>query len=484
VGPSVYLGMNAPGPDPRRFKALALLCTATFMVILDAQIVILALPSIEAELRFSPGGVQWVLSAYLLSFGGLLLLGGRIADLLGRRRVFMVGTALFLCASLMCGFAWSGWVLVAARVVQGVSAAIMAPSALSILMGTFAEGSERNKALGIWSGVGGTGATAALLIGGPLADGPGWEWIFFLNVPVAMGLLVLSPVLLGESREPGRRRFDPAGAVTITAGMVLLVYAVVEAPEAGWRSGQTIGLLTGSVALLTLFAGIEKRSAEPLVPFRIFRSRVLVGGNLVMFVLGMLAFGMSLVLSLYAQQVLGLSPLLFGLGTAVMTVTAVVGSMVGQAAVTRTGLRPVAAAGMVLLGAGCLLLTQVSVTGSYIGDILAGLLIFGPGLGACFVAASIAALTGVADHESGLASGINTATFQIGGALGVAITTTVAVSYTVGSEPLAALTEGYRAGFTACAVIATIGLLVALVLLRRPQRGPTHLTDTPASAQL
>jgi EmrB/QacA subfamily drug resistance transporter len=484
VGPSVYLGMNAPGPDPRRFKALALLCTATFMVILDAQIVILALPSIEAELGFSPGGAQWVLSAYLLSFGGLLLLGGRTADLLGRRRVFMVGTALFLFASLMCGFAWSGWVLVVARVVQGVSAAMMAPSALSILMSTFAEGAERNKALGIWSGVGGVGATAALLIGGPLTDGLGWEWIFFINVPVAVGLLVFSPVLLGESREPARRRFDPAGAATITAGLVLLVYAVVEAPEAGWTSAQTIGLLAGSAALLALFVRIEKRSAAALVPLRIFASRTLVGGNLVMFVLGMLAFGMSLVLSLYAQQVLGYSSLVFGLGTAVMTVMAVVGSMVGQAVVTRTGLRPVAAAGVVLLGVGCLLLSQVSVNGSYVGDILAGLLIFGPGLGACFVAASIAALTGVAEHESGVASGINTAAFQIGGALGVAITTTVAVSYTVGSEPLAALTEGYRAGFTACAIIAAIGLLLALPLLHQPQRDPTHTTDTPVPAQL
>jgi EmrB/QacA subfamily drug resistance transporter len=474
--------MDAPGPDARRFKALALLCTATFMVILDAQIVILALPSIEAALDFSPGGAQWVLSGYLLSFGGLLLLGGRAADLLGRRRVFMVGTALFLFASVVCGFAWSGWVLVAARVVQGVSAAIMAPSALSILMSTFAEGAERNKALGIWSGVGGVGATAALLIGGPLTDALGWQWIFFINIPVAVGLLVLSPVLLGESREPGRRRFDPAGATTITAGLVLLVYAVVEAPEAGWTSAQTIGLLIGSAALLALFVHVEKRSAAPLVPLRLLTSRTLVGGNLVMFVLGMLAFGTSLVLSLYAQQVLRYSPLVFGLGTAVMTVMAVVGSMAGQAIVTRTGLRTVAATGMVLLGAGCLLLSRVSVNGSYAGDILAGLIIFGPGLGACFVAASIAALTGVAEHESGVASGINTAAFQIGGALGVAITTTVAVSYTVGSEPLPALTSGYQAGFTACAIIAAIGLLLALLLLRQPRRDLTDTTDAPVPA--
>ena len=303
--------------DPRRWKALALLCTAMFMVILDSQIVILAVPAIEADLGFAAGSVQWVMSSYLLSFGGLLLLGGRSADLLGRRRMFMIGTALFLLASLACGLAWTGTALIAVRVVQGVSAAIMAPTALSILMTTFDEGSERNKALGIWSAIGGIGATSALLIGGPITDSLGWEWIFFINVPVAGALLALGPTLLRESSDRSLgRSYDVAGAVTITAALVLLVYAIVEAPGAGWISSQTIGLLSGSAVLVALFAFIETRAAVPLAPLRIFRSRTLIGGNLVMLLVGMAAFGMSLILSLYAQKVLGYSALKFGLGTA------------------------------------------------------------------------------------------------------------------------------------------------------------------------
>ena len=470
-------------PDPLRWKALALLCLAFFMVILDAQIVILGLPSIEEDLGFSAGGVQWVMSAYLLSFGGLLLLGGRSADLLGRRRMFMVGTALFLIASLLCGLAWSGGVLIGARVVQGVSAAIMAPTALSILMTTFEEGPERNKALGIWSAIGGMGATAALLIGGPLTDGLGWEWIFFINVPVAIGLLALAPILLRESRgQVSERAYDLGGAVTVTAALVLLVYAVVEAPDAGWGSTQTIGLILASGLLLAVFAGVESRSASPLVPLRIFGSRTLVGGNLVLAALGMVAFGMSLIVSMYAQQVLGYSALEFGLGTTVMTVMAVVGSTAGQAIVTRIGFRPVATVGLALTGAGCLLLTQVSADGSYLGDIFFGLLIFGPGLGAAYVAASVATLAGVADQESGLAAALNNAAFQIGGALGTAVVTTVAISETAGPDPLSALTEGFQSAFAAAAVFSALGVLFAILLLRRPGR-PERVESHPVGAQ-
>jgi EmrB/QacA subfamily drug resistance transporter len=455
-------------PDPLRWKALALLCLAFFMVILDSQIVILGLPSIDADLGFSAGGVQWVMSAYLLSFGGLLLLGGRSADLLGRRRMFMIGTTLFLAASLLCGLAWSGGVLIGARVVHGISAAIMAPTALSILMTTFEEGPERNKALGIWSSIGGVGATGALLIGGPLTDGLGWEWIFFINVPVAFVVLALSPVLLRESRGQGSARtYDAAGAVTITAALVLLVYAVVEAPDAGWGDVQTIGLLAGSALLAGVFALIETRSAAPLVPLRIFRSRMLVGGNLVLATLGMVAFGMSLIVSLYAQQVLGYSAVEFGLGTAVMTVGAVTGSTAGQALATRFGVRAVAAVGVVLTAAGCLLLTRVSADGSYWGDIFPGLLLFGPGLGATYVAASIATLAGVAEQESGLASALSNAAFQIGGALGSAVVTTIAVSYADGPDALSALTEGYRSAFAAAIAFSALGLLFALLLLGR-----------------
>lgn len=460
-----------PRPYPRRWHALGLLCVANFMVILDSQIVILALPSIEDELGFAAGGAQWVMSAYLLSFGGFLLLGGRAADLLGRRRVFMAGTVLFLISSLACGLAWSGGVLIGARAVQGVSAAVMAPSALSVLMTTFGEGPERNKAIAFWGGSGGGGATAALLIGGALTGGLSWEWVFFINVPVALALLALSPVLLRESRGVSiERAYDPAGAATITGALVLVVYAIAGAPEAGWGSARTAGLLACSVVLVATFALLEARSKAPLVPLGIFRSRALVGGNLVVVLIGMAAFGMGFTLSQYAQQVLGYTPLQFGLGTAVMTATTLVGSYAGQALVTRMGPRPVAAGGAALLGLGCLFLSRASADGTYFGDVFLGLLVFGPGLGAGAVAASIAALTGVAERESGLASGINTAAFQIGGALGVAVVTTVAVSHTVGSGRLVALTEGFGAGFLACAVLAVAGALLALVLLRRPRR--------------
>jgi EmrB/QacA subfamily drug resistance transporter len=278
------------------------------MVILDGTIVLVALPSIGADLGFSKQGLQWVLSAYALTFGGLLLLGGRVADLLGRRRVFMAGVLFFTAASLMCGLAWSPAALLAARVVQGIGAAIMTPTALSIISTTFPEGSERNKALGIWGALGGIGATAAWLIGGPLVDGPGWQWIFFINVPVGLGAVALSAMILRESRAAlTQRSYDPAGALTVTGALVLLVYAVVEAPDVGWGDVRTILLLAGSAVLLSAFALFESRHRAPLVPLRILRSRMLVGANAVMLLIGTVAVGMPFVLTLYAQQVLGYS---------------------------------------------------------------------------------------------------------------------------------------------------------------------------------
>jgi EmrB/QacA subfamily drug resistance transporter len=463
--------------DSRRWWALALLCGAFFMVILDASIVIVALPSIEADLGFSTSGLQWVISAYALTFGGLLLLGGRSADLLGRRRMFMAGIAFFTVASLLCGLAWSPAALIAARAIQGVGAAVMTPTALSILITIFEEGPDRNKALGIWGALGGIGATAGWLIGGPLTDGPGWEWVFLINVPIGLFALALCPVLLPESRAVGTRRgYDPLGALSVTGALVLLVYALVEAPDAGWASAQTLGLLAGSAVLLAVFAAIESRAKAPLVPLRIFRSRTLVGANAVMLVFSTVGFGMPFLLTLYAQQVLGYSAVKFGLTSVVMPVTAAIGSIAGQAIVLRAGFRAVASAGMVLVGLGCLLLTQVSVGGSYLGDIFLGLLIFGPGIGLVFVTSSIAALSGVAEEESGLASGLNNTAFQVGAALGVAIVTSVAVSRTDDfltangdGNPALALTEGFQAGFVACVVLSAIGLAASLLLpgLRR-----------------
>jgi EmrB/QacA subfamily drug resistance transporter len=467
-------------PDPRRWWALALLCGAFFMVILDGTIVLVALPSIGADLGFSEQGLQWVLSAYALTFGGLLLLGGRAADLLGRRRLFMAGVLFFTAASLVCGLAWSPAALLAARVVQGVGAAIMTPTALSIIATTFPDGSERNKALGIWGALGGIGATAAWLIGGPLVDGPGWEWIFFINIPLGLAALALSPVLLRESRATvAKRSYDPAGALTSTGALVLLVYALVEAPDTGWGDVRTILLLAGSAVLLAAFALIESRHAAPLVPLRFLRSRTLVGANAVMLLTGTLAVGMPFVLTLYAQQVLGYSALKFGVGSVVLAVAVTAGAIVAQAAVLKVGIRPVAAAGMALMGAGSLLLTQVSVSGSYFGDIFFGLLVFGPGVGLAFVTATVAALAGVAEHESGLASGLSNTALQIGAAIGVAIATTVAVTRSddylaanEGANPLVVLNEGFQSAFLACVVLAGIGTTLALLLLGRPRKAP------------
>ena len=466
--------------DPRRWWALALLCGAFFMVILDANIVAVALPSIEGDLGFSEQGLQWVLSAYLLSFGGLLLLGGRAADLLGRRRVFVLGLALFTAASLLCGLAWSSGALIGARALQGIGAAIMTPTALSIVSTTFPDGSERNKALGIWGTMGAFGATAGYLIGGPLVDGPGWEWIFFINIPIGLVAIALSPTLLRESRGGlTRRSYDPAGAVTITGALLLLVYAVVEAPDVGWGDAQTLILFAGSAVLLAAFGLIESRHRAPLVPLRLLRSRTLVGANLVMLLFGTVAFGMPFILTQYAQQVLGFSALEFGAGFVVTPVAAAVGMIVAQAAVQKVGFRPVAATGMALLGAGSLLLTQVSVGGSYLGDMILGLLVFGLGIGPAFATATIAALAGVSERESGVASGLSNTAFQIGGALGVAIVSTVAFSRSEdflaaneGANPLVALTEGFGSAFLACVVLAGVGLALALALLGRPRKAP------------
>lgn len=470
-------------PDPRRWKALALLCTAFFMVILDSSIVVVALPSIDADLAFSAGGLQWVMSAYLLSFGGLLLLGGRAADLLGRRRMFIVGTGLFALASLGAGLAGTSEALLTARVVQGVAAAIMTPTALSIVMTTFPEGAERNKALGIWGSTGAIGGTAAWLVGGPITDGLGWEWIFFINVPVAGVVAALGPVLLGESRAAaGPRRFDAAGAVTITAALVALVYAVVQAPTTGWGDVQTLGLLALAAVLTVAFAGIESRSAAPLAPLGVFRSRSLVGGNLVLFALGTMGFGVPFILTQYAQEVLGWSPIQFGLASVVMPVTAVVGTATAQAIATKGGVRRVAVVAMALTGLGSLLLAQVAVDGSYLGDLFFALVILGPGIGAAYVAGSIASLTGVAETEAGLASGLNNAAFQIGGAVGVAILSTFAVSGAHGSDSLAALTNGYQSAFAAAVAVAVLGMVAAGLLLGR-RRGSAALTEAePAAA--
>jgi EmrB/QacA subfamily drug resistance transporter len=442
-------------PDPKRWHALALLCITGFMIILDSSIVLVAVPSIELDLDFSAGGVQWVLSGYALMFGGLLLLGGRIADLLGRRRVFIAGLVLFAASSLLCGLAWTGEALVLARGLQGMAAAVMAPTALSIVLTTFPEGGERNKALAIWGATGGVGGTAGALIGGPVTDGLGWQWIFFINVPVSLLVAALSPTLLRDSRGPGRRGFDLAGAATVTGALIVLVYAVIQAP--GSSAERTTLLAVLSAALFGLFVLVEKRSAAPLVPLRIFRSRPLVGGNLITLAFGMGAFGLNFLFTQYAQLALGYSAMRYGLMSSVLAAAAVVGSFVGQTMVTRVGIRPVAAVSLVLAGIGATVLSRLTVDSGYFELAFWGLLVFGAGLGAGTVAGSIIALSGVAEYDSGVASGVQNASFQIGGALGIAVLSAVSVAHSTGTSAVG-LTAGYRVAFAACWAFIAVGL--------------------------
>ncbi|HEV2778386.1 MAG TPA: MFS transporter [Actinophytocola sp.] len=470
-------------PDPRRWKALAVLCAATFIIILDGSIVFVALPSMAQDLALTPTAVQWVLSAYLLSFGGLLLLGGRVADLVGRRRVFMAGTALLGVSSLLCGLAWSADVLVGARVLQGLSGAIMAPTALSILMNTFPQAKERNKALGFWSSAGGVGGTVGSLLGGPITQGLGWSWIFFINVPVAVLVVALSPVLLRESYDRNRARtLDVAGALTSTVALVLLVWAITDAPEVGWLGARTVWLLVSVVVLVAVFVLIEWRSSAPLMPLHYLRSKGFVGGNLVLVVVGMaVSGGMGFILTQYAQVVLGYSAVQFGLIFSVMTVLTIVGSMLaGGRLGLRFGPRPVAIVALLLIAASCLTFTRIDANGSFVSDILLGVLLFGPGLGAGFVAGNIAALAGVPERDSGLASGVSNATFHIGGALGIAVLATVAASEAAGPDPLTAMTTGFQYAYGVAITFAAAGILAALFLLGRPAKPavtPVPLTE-------
>src|SRR4051795_675018 len=355
----------------RRWKLLAVLCAVYFMVILDAAIVRVAIPSIQQDLHMSSEGLQWVANAYMLTFGALLLLGGRIGDLVGRRRLFLGGLTVFTLASLACGLAASGSALIAFRAVQGLGAAAMTPAALSTLMTTFAEGPERNKAIGAWGAVGGLGATAGWVVGGPLVDGPGWQWVFLLNVPIGLVLFALALRLLPESRDASvARTFDVPGALTVTGGLALLMYTLVDAPNAGWGSTRTITLFALAAALLISFIAIEKRAQEPLLPLRIFRSRSLVAANVGLGFAAASIYSMSFVLALYGQEVLGYSALEFGFAGLVLPLTVGVGAAVGQGLVTRVGSARVSAASMAFLVLGFVLLTGVSVHGSYTADIL------------------------------------------------------------------------------------------------------------------
>ena len=475
--------VDGAAPDPRRWKALVLLCAATLSTSLsNGSIVFVAAPSMAKDLALTPSGLSWVMNAYLLSFGGLLLLGGRAADLLGRRRMFMIGGALLAGSSLLCGLAGSGGVLIAARTLEGLAAAVITPTVLSLITTLFREGPERNKALGVWSAVAGIGGTTGALLSGPITVHLGWSWIFFVNVPLVALVVALSPLVLRESYNRGRvRTLDVTGAVLSTGAMVLLVYAVINAPQKGLSSGRTIGVLVAAGLTFALFVAVEKRSPAPLVPLHLFRSTSLVGGNLVLLMIGMAVYGMGFALTQYAQIVLGYSAMQFGLMFAVMTVLVILGSMLaGGLLVSRYGPRPVAVGGLVLIGISSLTLTQLSVDGSFVHDMLLGMVLFGPGLGAGFVAASIASLTGITERNAGLASGLNNTAFHVGGAIGIAIMAAVALTQGKGATPPIAMTDGFSKAFIACAIFAAVGLVAAVTLLGRPRTPQPLTTAAPA----
>jgi EmrB/QacA subfamily drug resistance transporter len=463
--------------DRRKWLALALLSAVQFMVVLDIAIVNVALPSIQVDLGFSQENLQWVISAYALAFGGLLLLGGRLADLLGRRRIFLVGVVVFTGASLLAGLAWSESSLIGARVLQGIGAAIISPAALSILSTTFTEGKDRNTALGVWGAVGGFGAAAGVLLGGLLTDALSWEWIFFVNIPVGVAAFVLAPVLLAESRDARVQHFDAAGAALVTVGLSSLVYAITQAGQEGWLSGSTLGFGAAALVLLTSFVLWELRQDEPLMRFGILRTSTVAGANVAGLILGTALFSMFLMLTLDMQQVLGYSAMKSGVAYLAVAGTAILWSAVAAQLVNRIGVKPVLLVGMVSLTAGLLFFTQVSVDGSYLGDLLPGFLLTGLGIGFSFVPISIAALAGVQPAEAGLASGLFNTSQQIGGALGIAALSTIATSRTEsavesGSAVPVALVDGFSAAFTGGVVVAALGIIAALVLIRSDEMEP------------
>ncbi|MDX6377394.1 MAG: hypothetical protein QOE98_1697 [Gaiellaceae bacterium] len=466
------MGSPLDAPDPRRWKALGVVCLAFFMTVLDVSIVNVALPSIGRDLHFTETTLQWVITAYAITFGGFLLLGGRAADLLGRRRMFVAGVVLFTIASFVCGLATSDTALIAARAVQGLGAALVSPAGLSIVSTTFTEGKERNKALGIWGAVGGSGAAVGVLAGGVLTEYLGWEWIFFVNVPVGIAVLALIRRLVRESRAEGiDRAVDPLGAITITAGLALLVYTISEAPQEGWLSARTILLGAVAVALLASFLVVESRVRAPLIRLSFFRHRTVSAANVVGFLLGAALFSNFFLLTLFVQQVLGFSALKAGVTFLATAGTAVVVAGGAQALATKVGAKPVMAVGLALLGAGALVYTQLPADATFVSDLLPGYILVGIGIPAAFIPVSIAALAGVEAHEAGLASGLINTSQQIGGAIGVAVASSILFTRVdslvkTGTPPPVAIADGVTLAFWVVAGVAAAAVLASLVFVK------------------
>jgi len=455
-----------------RWRAFAVLAVSYFMTIVDLTIVNVALPTIGRKLHFSETNLQWVVTAYGLTFGGFLLLGGRAADLLGRRRIMMIGLAVFTAASLACALATTDWFLIVTRGVQGLGAAIVLSAALSIVMNMFPEGAERNKALGAWGAIAASGATVGLITGGLLTRFLGWEYIFFLNVPIGAAALLLAPRIVPESRlDVTRRRYDPFGAFTVTSGLLVLVYALSQAPQHGWGSARTISLLAVAAVLALTFIAIETRVEAPLLPLRIFRLPTVAGANAVGLLLGASFFGFIFVGTLYMQQVLGYSALQTGLAWLAASITSVALAGASQALVTRVSAKLVMALGMGLIGGGILWATAAPVDGGFWHDLAGPFFVAGAGTAFAFIPVSIAALAGIADKEAGLASGLLNTSQQIGGAIGVAIASTIAATHFKtllhsGSAGPAALTGGFQWAFWVCGAIGLAAIPITFLLVR------------------
>jgi EmrB/QacA subfamily drug resistance transporter len=449
---------------PSAWVALTLIVAAQFMVVLDLSIVNVALATIKSDLGFSQTGLQWVITAYAILFGGFLLLGGRLADILGRRRIFIAGVTLFTLASALSGLAWSPTSLVVFRGIQGLGGALFAPAGLSILMTTFREGRERNLALGIWGAASGGGAAVGVLLGGVLTSYLSWPWIFYLNVPVGLALVLLAPRRLAESRaDNAGRHFDVAGASAITASLMVLVYALTRATQSGWSSLSTVSLLALAAFLGATFLAIERRAESPLVPFEVFRGNTLATANVITTIIASIAFSQFFLLTLYLQQGLHYSAAESGLAFAAIAGTVALMSNVAQRFVTRFGPRRVLAAGLLFMAASEGYLVRLPVHGHYVTDLLPSFLLVGLGMGVSFVAVTIAALAGVPGRDAGIASGLVNTSRQIGGAIGLAAITTIATS-AAGGHTLAATTHGYRVAFGTLTVLALVGAVLTTTM--------------------
>lgn len=476
--------------ETNRWLVLVLVCIAQFMVILDATIVNVALPSIQHGLHFSATSLQWIVNAYALVFGGFLLLGGRASDLLGRQRLFIAGVIVFTIASLINGIATSSGVLIGGRALQGLGAALVSPAALSIVTTTFAEGRERTKALGIWSAIAAGGGAFGLIIGGLLTETLSWRWVFFVNLPIGIAAALLSLRFIPNTRSEKRpETADVAGAVTVTGGLLLLVYAIVKAQSYGWGDVKSFGLFAAAIALLASFIVIELRSASPLIRLGIFRMRSLTASNLSMLLVASGMFSMFYFASIYVQEILGYGPLKAGFAFLPFTFGIVIGAGAAQALISRVGIRAVTAAGLTIATIGLALFTQVSVTGTYWSEIFPGVAVMSIGMGLTFVPLTLLATTNVSNADAGLASGIFNTSQQIGGALGLAVLSTLAASRTshlaaAGVGGAEALTRGFHVAFAVGAAFLAAGLVVLLVGIRKRHVESIDVEDRALVAEL